>query len=370
MGNIFKTLGLDDLARQFLPGIGGTVADTLNNLPLGQKSGPGANSGNMLNQVGLGGPTSTRISNEDYQHNQNLLDSSNPREIARTGAFLEGVAPSQGKAMEMQAPYQAAAHNTYEDATYGADTQRQVGRIQEMSSGLNMSPWEITGSGASSGQLSAPPARPADAGNPQTGAAFLQALTPLKIAEMNNKTSLMQTMMQTNTQKSIADQSTNQGGLPKAQQAREAAATILAGVQATKTAGADTKLTEQQTATSRAQEDYTYTQSAAAENQMYLSAIQTLLQLLPSTNINMGAYNTTEKKGWEQLFQLYAQAPNGRMTTEMLSETIKKMPPKQWKETEEELIKFANLITKGASGGLNIMKGAGDFLSGITKGLK
>lgn len=103
---------------------------------------------------------------------------------------------------------------------------------------------------------------------------------------------------------------------------------------------------------------------------MYLSAIQTLLQLLPQTNINLGAYNTSERKGWEQLFNLYAQAPNGRMTTEMLSNVIKNMPPKQWKETEEELIKFANLLTKGASGGLNLMKSAGDFLGGLTKAIK
>ena len=98
MGNIFKTLGIDDFFRDNVPFVGGTVANFL------------AGQGGTQAQGYLGnltaGPTAGRISNEDYQFNQDLLDSSNPREIARQGAFLEGLAPSQAK-----------AYNTYQDTT-------------------------------------------------------------------------------------------------------------------------------------------------------------------------------------------------------------------------------------------------------------
>jgi len=141
----------------------------------------------------------TRVSNRDNQHNQNLLDQNNPRDIARQSKFLEGIAPSQ-----------AAAYNTYQDATYGAETGRHVDRVKTMSTSLGMSPWEIVG--GSSGAQPAPAVQGRSAPDQQGQA----ATTSLAIAKMNNQTALAQTAMQTDSAQKIAAQQTFGGKVPEA----------------------------------------------------------------------------------------------------------------------------------------------------------
>lgn len=113
-----------------------------------------------------------------------------PDETKRQGEFLEGLAPSQG-----------AAHNTFQDATYGQDTQRSIDRIKTTGEQLGMSPWELTGSNTSTTPIAPQGAQ---------GDNFMQTLTPVLIAKMNNQTALKQTAMQ--TQNALQLENIRQGG--------------------------------------------------------------------------------------------------------------------------------------------------------------
>lgn len=212
---------------------------------------------------------SNRVSNKDYQHYQNLLDSSNPRDIARQGAFLKGLAPAQGE-----------AYNTYQDATYGADTDRQIDRIQNMAGKLGMSPWEIVGSG---GSQPLPSGGPPQNQGPQ-GAAYLQAVTPVKIAQMQAKTALAQTKMQTDTQLKTTAMQTNNGEQAKAQ----------------------TLATHAQRFLANAQEVGAYTQARVAESGALVSQIAAIAQLLPTDSTDFGFMTRTSKAGWETIARAIA----------------------------------------------------------------
>lgn len=166
--------------------------------------GAGQALGSSLIQSGTNALTGNNpgvMSFKDWQHQQGLLDYANPLEINRQRTFLQEMAPAQ-----------AAAYNTYQDQTFGNETQRQIGRIQQTGTALGMSPWEVMGQGG------AAPA-PAVMNTPQRTdpGSTLAALMPLKIAEMNNKTALAQTAMQTDSAQRIAAQQTAEGQLPQAQ---------------------------------------------------------------------------------------------------------------------------------------------------------
>lgn len=166
--------------------------------------GAGSALGSSLVSKGMNaltGGNPGRMSFDDWKHQQGLLDYANPLEINRQRTFLQEMAPAQ-----------AAAYNTYQDATFGNETERQIGRIQQTGTALGMSPWEVMGQGG------AAPA-PAVMNTPQRTdpGSTLAALMPLKIAEMNNKTALAQTAMQTDSAQRIAAQQTAEGQLPQAQ---------------------------------------------------------------------------------------------------------------------------------------------------------
>jgi len=350
MGNIFKTLGLDDLARQFIPGIGGAIADQLNNLPLGQKSGPGANSGNMLNTSM--GKTDGRMSNEDYQFNQDLLDSSAPREAARTNTIADITTPNEIKNrsafLSGVAPAEADAYNIKQDATFGADTQRGIDRTLAEAKQLGMSPWELKGqSGAS--PLQGPTGSPQQGQRQQSGGGeFLSTMTPLAIAKMNNQTSLKQTKMQNETalkqtemqtgmSKYLGDQSTNNGELPRHQTAKTAADTTLSIMQTSKTS-ADTNLS--------------ITQAALAENQMWLNSVTTMLQALPEINLDFGVFKSKEKDGWRGVLQMLGTADKQNLM-QALSKATKSMPKSQFDDLTKDVIKLAGMFSSGAKGAMN-----------------
>ena len=99
---------LKKAGKGFLSGITGGLSDAV----LGAVSGAASNAIN---------PANNRVSQADNTHAQNLLDQNNPREIGRQSSFLTGVAPAQG-----------AAHNIFQDATYGEDTRRQIERTQAL----------------------------------------------------------------------------------------------------------------------------------------------------------------------------------------------------------------------------------------------
>lgn len=344
MGNIFKTLGLDDLARS-IPVVGGGVANFLNNLNTGQKSGPGQQNSNFLS--GMVKTDSPRMSNEDYQFNQDLLDSSNPRETARQGAFLEGLAPSQGK-----------AHNTYQDATYGQDTKRSTERIQSMSKDLNMSPWDLMGTSAATPVQAAPQSNQGG-----SNSQFLSQMAPVQIAKMNNETALKQTKMQTDAQLQIAGQnnqtSTNianiqtaQGQVPLSQAALNAANKLLV---------------IQNTETSKAAEAQGWAQAAATNSQQILNTIETFLKTLPKEIIDFGMIKEESYKGSKHLQQLFRMAGGQNMDQKSLQQAISSMPASSWASVNKELIETALLISKAARGGMSLANDTGRFLGNLGK---
>lgn len=324
MGNIFKTLGIDDFFRDNVPLIGGGVANFLSGMDQPKT-----------------GKTEGRISNEDYQYHQDLLDSSNPREINRTNQFNTGVnqtnIDNQSAFLKGIAPAQAEGYNTYQNATYQADTDRQNDRILDQSKALGMSPWEITGSSGSAPlpSPSAPQQNPQQRNN--NGAEFLSTMTPLAIAKMNNETSLKNTKMQTDTSKYIADQSTNKGQLPAAQTVQQAAQTVL---------------TTMQTAQSSAQTNNINTDSALKENQMWLNSVSTLLNALPTINIDTGIFKSTEKDGWRQALQMLGKMDKSNITS-ALQRTVQTMPKPQFDQLTKDIIKLATMFSAGAKGAMN-----------------
>lgn len=277
-----------------------------------------------------------------------------PDEIKRQGQFLEGLAPSQGAAMETLAPHQAAAYNTYQDATFGADTARQTDRIKSMASGLGMSPWEITGAGGATPlpSPSGPMPQGAQGRNPMPD--FLSALTPLKIAEMSNKTSLMQTKMQSDTQRYIADQQTGKGGVAQAQ-IEQAAATVENLRQATKTG--------------KASESLLWTQGYAAENEAALSTIRTLAQYAGQTSVEFMGYKSTTTNQFPALVRLYQKMTNTNTLAgnqDNLGQLIAQMPADEWAKVNRDIDRVASIVAKGTK---DLVTGAGENINNFLKGL-
>lgn len=313
----------------------------------GGGSGGGGIAGNIFNTL-IAGATGGFKGRPQWRDLQFMNDATNrlwPDEIKRQGQFLEGLAPSQGAAMETLAPHQAAAYNTYQDATFGQDTARQTERIKSMASGLGMSPWEITGAGGATPLPS--PSGPAPQGaqgrNPMPD--FLSALTPLKIAEMSNKTSLMTAKMQTDTQRYIADQSTGKGGVARAQ-IEQAAATVENLRQSTKTGEASANLI--------------WTQAQAAENEIALNTIRTFAQYAGQTSMEFMGYKSTTTNNFPALLKLYQKMTNTanlQGNQDNLSDLIRSMPADEWSKINRDIDRVAGMIQKGAS---DFVTGAGE----------
>lgn len=141
----------------------------------------------------LGGNQSPVLSNRDFQRQQDQLDQANPREIARQGRFLTGVAPAE-----------AEAHNIFQEATYGEDTQRQKERLDTLFPGT--SPWERLGSSAG-GQLQGP----STSGDTSPGAAqqFLASVTQsqaaIQAAKINQRTAIATETIRAGTARDVAE---------------------------------------------------------------------------------------------------------------------------------------------------------------------
>lgn len=132
-----------------------------------------------------------RISNEEFQWTEDMANMHNDNEITRQGDFLRGmVDPS------------AQSYNAYQDQTYGADTDRQIGRIQDTAAALKMSPWELNGGSAAtplpSGDFLAGKSKNTTDADPSgIQQTMMNNATQRDIAAMNNTTSLANTAMQT-----------------------------------------------------------------------------------------------------------------------------------------------------------------------------
>lgn len=270
----------------------------------------------------------SQISNRDYDHAQNLADKGNPREIQRQGAFLEGLAPSQ-----------ANAYNTYQDQTYTQDTQRQTDRIKSMSSGLGMSPWEITGSGGANPL----PSPQQSQGNSSASGQFMSQLIPLKIAKMNANTQLASTKMQTDAQMKVAGVTPQKGSVQEQQRLQ---------------AIAQRTLTDSHSVLAGAQTD-------AARNEIFLSNIRELLRTLPDTDISIPGLTMRGKTGADSILQAMKQGATGYQgNNESIAKAIEGMPKDRWQQMKREI----EALAKGARHMADKAVSAGqDFLSNMTR---
>lgn len=140
-----------------------------------------------------------RISNEEFVWNEEMADMHNTNEIGRQSSFLAGMVDPE-----------ANAYNSYQDQTYGQDTQRQIDRVKSTAEQLGMSPWELNNGSAAtpapSGDfLSGKTKNTSDADPSGQMIAMKQMETQKDIAAMNNTTALQQTAMQTGNSRYLAE---------------------------------------------------------------------------------------------------------------------------------------------------------------------
>lgn len=320
---------------------------------VGQAGGSFLN--NALNSVWTSLMGGDRISNRDFQFYQDLADSGNPREIARQNEFLAGTTGQK-----------ATSYNEYQDATYAQDSARQGQRINDIASSTGMSPWEVAGSSGA-----APLPSPSfGGGSDQQSGNFLSQLGPLAIAKMNNQTQLESVKMQTDAQKEIAGKTnetskvianiqTNNGAIAVKETDLKAAQTALTAAQ--------TSRTTQEERTSYAMENHTWNQIEVANNQQLLNAIQTLANLLPTTNVDLGMLKTSKKEGYRQLMALAVSPTSPENARPNIAEAIRQMPKDQFDELTTDVIKLSSLITQGARGGMRFVDDTAHYLNKLGK---
>jgi len=314
---------LDALGSSISGGIGGAIGQGILGL-LGKKDRP------------------------SWRDMQFMMDTSErlaPRDIALQGQYLEGLAPAQ-----------AGAYNTYQNETYGADTQRQIDRIKATGDQLGMSPWEVTGASGA-----APLPSPSFGGGGQAPGRgdFMSAMVPLKVAEMNNKTALAQTAMQTQAQERIASQQTAGGKLPEAQVVKTAAETLLTN--------ASVRKTEQDEKTGMAQEAQAWAQQDFIRNNTMLASLDTLAKWAGSTKVNLPGIEQTTTNNYPALLQMYSALvdhgtdshPQDRATA--VQAYVAKIPPDQFRQLERDAKRAARAALSLAG---DTAKG---FLDGVGK---
>lgn len=278
----------------------------------------------FLSQLGtmavsyLGGGMKGRPQWRDLEFMNDAQNRLWPDEIARQGDFLKGLAPAQGE-----------AHNTFQDATYGADTDRQIGRISQMASQLGMSPWEITGAGGNTGATPLPAPEPSGGGG-QMGS-FLQGLVPLKVAQLQAKTQLATAQINAQTQRYTVDQQQGESPMAKAQIAATAALEALR---------------KQSTAREQAT-------TAQLKNDTFLSNVRVLLDALPTFSTEVPGIKMTGKSGTYPVLQALKTANTGdQLNNQQIWEAISKMDTDRVNQLIGEIEALAKT---GAKVGSNIL---------------
>lgn len=363
MGNIFKTLGLDDLVRD-IPFLGKVAGDVLAGLPMGQKSGPGSGQDSFLPNMTYG-KTEGRMSNEDYQFNQDLLDSSNPRDAARQNEFnnltTDTNIANERKFLEGVAPSQAAAHNTFQDATYQAGIDRETAGIKSQAAALGMSPWELTGQSTGGGGGAIPPPSPRPQGGRTDGSAFLSTMTPLAVAKMQNQTAIKTAKIQQDTALKTTAMTTQQQDKSTSMQ----------------TAGG--KLPVQQAATLATQAESAIASAGLARAQtdiqtqdLVLRLVRLAMEVLPKEQLSgtvdvpgfKGSVNASTIKGFEQLLRALNQSPTAKTgylpkDAEAARKMLSSMPPQQFAELSRAITRIANTAGKAGNSTLDFLGNLG-----------
>lgn len=260
-----------------------------------------------------------------------------PDEIQRQGDFLEGLAPSQ-----------AAAYNTQQDATFGQDTQRQIGRVKDMSSALGMSPWEITGAGGAN-------PLPSPSGGGQQGQSslpqFLQALIPLEINKQNNATNMSIAKMQNDTAQRGQDvgAETSRYGIDQAQGGGNLAKSQIAQIAST--------INLQDVQHSNGIRDLDLKQQ-----QEVIGWMQAVLQAMPKDTLQLPGYTSTMTPGWQNVMKKFMEGQQRYAgDASSMQRALDALPPDDWNAVKQAIIETA----KTGTGILNEGIGAvGRFLSG------
>lgn len=301
----------------------------------------------VMQMFGIG--KKDRPSWRDMQFMMDTSERLAPRDIALQGQYLEGLAPAQ-----------AGAYNTYQNETYGEDTQRQIDRIKATGDQLGMSPWEVTGASGA-----APLPSPSFGGGGQAPGRgdFMSAMVPLKVAEMNNKTALAQTAMQTEAQKSIASQQTAGGKLPEAQLLKTAAETLLTH--------ASTAETQQRERTGQAQENASWAQGDFTRNQTALASLDTLAKWAGTTKVSLPGIEQSTTNNYPALLQMY-RALQGVGTdsypgqrAEAVQAYVSKIPADQFRQLERDAKRAARAaLSLAGDTAKGFLDGVGNFFKG------
>jgi|NOAtaT_7_FD_contig_123_36267_length_5352_multi_4_in_0_out_0_8 hypothetical protein len=303
------------------------------------------------------GSNQSRIRREDFDHHQNLADVANPREIARQSAFLEGIAPAQ-----------AGAYNTYQDATHGQDTQREITRMQAMAPVqaqtdlqymdtvyAGTSPWERLGSNAAP-SISAP--APTDYRSQGTDSqGFLQALVPLLTSQMNNDTQLKTALIQAQTSKEVAgvqsDTSIKTTGMTNDTSKEIVDVQTAGGTVPVNTAlklASEKIVSDAQVENIEASTQRTRTQTVIDRYAFFLSS-------MPDSMIRHLYGESKEKQGWREImdaFENEMSTVTGTVNNQTrIGIALSKLPADRWQNIEADVQKAARMTLTGYESAVN-----------------
>lgn len=286
------------------------------------KSGGGDMANTLLNAgiTAITGGFKDRPSWRDLQFMNDAQNRLWPDEIKRQGQFLEGLAPSQ-----------AAAHNTFQDATYQAGVDRETAGIKSMAAGLGMSPWELTGQTGSAAPLP-PDAQQAQGGSGATSA-FLQGIVPLQIASANNKAML--TAKQMDNQTALKLEGIRQGGFSEE-------------------TGQGKKVSEEIDKL-KSERDLVERNIRKATTEQVSGMIQTMAGIAPKQTLNVLGNTLSGTPGWKQFAKLYQS--EGAFATQEQADLFAKMmsqvPDGIRASTNKALTDAADTIIKRGGGAVH-----------------
>jgi len=305
----------------------------------------------------------TRVRREDVDHNQNMADLINPREIRRQGEFLSGIAP-----------YQADAYNTYQDQTFSADTARQGERISTLmpiqaqadldyqnTVYAGTSPWERLGSNASPSLQAPSPTRGGPDAAPD-GAAIMSQFLPLITAQIQADTAKSTAMINATSQQNVAKTQqetalkttgiqTADGALPTNQAAQAAAQTLL---------------TEAQKSNVEASTEKTSAETEKVRQETSISAAAAMLDAMPSETIDLGIIKWQGKPGWRQILPILT-SPNGAGNRRNeIEKAMKSLPADSWSQVHKDMLEMASLFVKGTGAAVQGVSNVRNFLRHLT----
>jgi len=326
----------------------------------GISSGGGSDMASQLLQTGIGLATGAYKGRPQWRDVKFMDDVQNrllPSQMKREQDYLAGMTP-----------HQAAAYNLYQDQTYLRDTQRRGEGIMQLAEMLDMSPWELTGSGGSAAPMPAVAMQEGGAAKGSPSASYMAGIIPLQQAKIQSQTQLQIAAMQTKTQKDIAAMQTAGGELPRSQVDLNAANTAVAATEALLKGDirgltqAQTSATEQSTKESiaRVQQIATQTGLTSIETkrtllEMNLSVIEQLRKTMPQIEVKTPFGHITGNARTDELLRMLDE---NRLTAGAAQQF-------NMKEVDDALRATSEILRRAAEGTLNASDNADNILGGL-----